>query len=90
MGLNKDTLGTIDKDITNLTIFPNPASHLIEVSISENIEKIVLVDMLGQELLRRQPNHANASVDLYLLAPGTYIIFIRSNGQEISRQFIKQ
>ena len=89
-GFNKLVLGTGENTIPELTIFPNPGNDLLTISATENIQEVILVNLLGQELLRIQPNQRNTSIDVKALTAGTYIVSISSGGNKISRQFIKQ
>lgn len=58
----------------DLSIYPNPASDFINLSAEENIDRIEIYNMLGQQVLSKYINSNNTQVDINRLPTGNYII----------------
>lgn len=81
--------GTIDPGIT---IYPNPASEWIRISVAEgpDLETIFLMDPAGRILLRFEKN-IPAEIDLRPLREGIYLLHLTlSNGETLLRKLIIQ
>jgi|LauGreDrversion4_1035100.scaffolds.fasta_scaffold88300_1 hypothetical protein len=83
-------LGTADFGTTNNTIslYPNPAQEVLNISSSNSITKIEVYDMQG----RNVASNNNASVvNVVALAKGAYIVkVVQENGSVVAKQFIKE
>lgn len=83
-------LGTADFVYTNNTIslYPNPAKDVLNVSSSNKISKIEVYDFLGRKVASKN----NASdVNVSALGKGVYIVKVaQENGSVIAKQFIKE
>ena len=84
------TLGTADFGNANNTIslYPNPAQEVLNISSSNSITKIEVYDLLG----RKVASNNNASdVNVAALGKGAYIVkLVQENGSVIAKQFIKK
>ncbi len=80
---------------TELIVFPNPVSDILRIqwtrtSGNERLEAFV-TDVQGRTLLQRRLNASeNIDLDLSSLAPGLYIINVRSNKTTASTRILKQ
>jgi hypothetical protein len=87
---NTPGLGTADFGYANNTIslYPNPAQEVLNVSSSNKISKIEVYDLLG----RKVASNNNASdVNVSSLGKGAYIVKVaQENGSVIAKQFIKE
>jgi hypothetical protein len=61
---------------TNIDIFPNPANDILNITSSEIISEIEIVNTLGQVVYRREVNSNNAVCDVNGLASGVYVVKI--------------
>jgi len=71
------TLDIIEEMIRlDILLFPNPASHLVQIKPPENmiIQSIVLVTMSGKEI--QMPIASNNTIDVSNMADGMYIVTI--------------
>jgi hypothetical protein len=77
-----------------IKVFPNPASHMVNVLGLANSNKasIGLTDLSGNTLQEYRWAIQNNAISLPIadLLPGIYMIRIRSESQEISVKFYKQ
>ena len=83
-------LGTADFGYANNTIslYPNPAQEVLNISSSNSITKIEVYDLLGKKVA----SNINASnVNVADLGKGAYIVkVVQENGSVIAKQFIKE
>jgi hypothetical protein len=89
---NLGTGETKSKD-NNLKIYPNPtAQHLYIGKESDKMYKeIMIIDMSGKLVLKKNDHRYNQPIDVSGLVPGNYIIVSRStDGTEYKNRFIKK
>ena len=83
-------LVTADFGYANNTIslYPNPAKEVLNISSSSQIAKIEVYDLLGKKVAAKN----NASdVNVAALGKGAYIVkVVQENGNVIAKQFIKE
>ena len=56
-----------------VTFYPNPTNDIVNFSLTEKIESIILYNLLGQEVLKKLVNSNEFSIDISNLLSGTYI-----------------
>lgn len=84
-------LGLDDMGIIELSIFPNPASEMIQLKSDQTLEEIRIYDITGKELKRESVNNSSFHMNINELADGNYIIAVQlPNGQIHSKEFIKK
>jgi|GEM_PF-263417 len=88
VGLTTAGVGEVQKNA--LTIYPNPASSILNFSSEEAIEGIQVYNVMGQKVVDTKPNHNQASVDVSNLSNGIYIVNTTVNGKQDSARFVKQ
>jgi hypothetical protein len=84
------TLGTADFGYTNNTIslYPNPAQEVLNISSSISITKIEVYDLLGKKVAS---NDNVSNVNVGDLGKGAYIVkVVQENGSVVAKQFIKE
>ena len=85
-----NTLGTADFGYANNTIslYPNPAQEVLNISSSNSITKIEVYDMQG----RNVASNINASnVNVEDIVKGAYIVkVVQENGSVVAKHFIKE
>lgn len=83
-------LGTADFGYANnkISLYPNPAQEVLNVSSSNKISKIEVYDFLGRKVASKN----NASdVNVAALGKGAYIVkVVQENGSVVAKQFIKE
>ena len=79
---------------TSIDIFPNPANDILNITSSETISEIEIVNTLGQVVYRAEVNSDNAVCDVEGLANGVYVVRIRTlrqaQGAIVPKKFIKE
>ena len=78
-----------------ISIFPNPANDILNITSSEPISEIEIVNALGQIVKRMEVNADNAVCDVEDLTSGVYVVRIHtmnlSKGAAVSqRKFVKE
>jgi hypothetical protein len=74
--------------INAISLYPNPAQEVLNVSSSHSITKIEVYDMLGKKVAS---NKNAKSIDVAALGQGVYIVkVVQENGSVAAKQFIKE
>ncbi len=74
-------------DLSNLKIFPNPTSDILNIQFDNQIEKVKLLDIEGKFIIELKGNHINLST----LSDGIYILQVNlANGQLINKLVSKK
>ena len=71
-----------------LALFPNPAKDILKISPAQNIEKIEIMDVLGDVLLVKEQNLSE--INISSLTKGIYMVRIYSKNGITTRKFIKE
>lgn len=79
-----------DNDLAEFKFYPNPVQDKLNLSAQENIQKISVYNMLGQEVLRQAPNKNTTEVDMSALQTGSYFVKVTINGLTETKQIIKR
>ena len=61
-----------------ISIFPNPTTNILNITSSETISEIEIVNMMGQVVKRMEVNSENAACDVEDLKAGVYMVRIRT------------
>ncbi|MBQ6276855.1 MAG: leucine-rich repeat domain-containing protein, partial [Bacteroidales bacterium] len=74
-----------------IALFPNPATDILNITSSETISEIEIVNVMGQVVRRIEVNSDNAVCDVEDLTSGVYMVRIRTASATLSqRKFIKE
>jgi len=82
--------GIADFNAAGISLFPNPASDLIQIRASEQIQSLSMLNVLGQEKLSVRPGSEQAIISLEDLASGTYLVLLRTETGIFQTKFVKQ
>lgn len=77
---------TLDRgtfDVANFSYYPNPTSDVVNISYADEITRVRVFNMLGQEVITKQVNATTAQIDLSQFASGTYFVEVTSD--EVSK-----
>lgn len=78
-------------DNSTLKIFPNPVQNQLFIESETMIEEVMIYNSIGQPVRQISNSNTQFQIDVSELSNGFYIIEIRqSNGQSMTKQFIKQ
>ncbi|MGQ2984708.1 Ig-like domain-containing protein [Flavobacterium sp.] len=67
-------LGKEDFNHTAFRVYPNPVKDVLTISYTSEITSVAVFNLLGQQVLSKQPNANEVKVDLSSLAEATYIV----------------
>ena len=72
-------------------IFPNPVTNIMTIDVGEvDNAAIRLVDVLGKEIIVKQGQSGQTSLDVSLLSAGIYFVEIKANGRVVREKIVKQ
>ncbi len=78
-------------DNANFTYYPNPVKDVLNLSYVSNISKVVVVNLLGQQMITANINATQGQLDLSALASGSYLVKITTEDNlEKTIKVIKQ
>jgi hypothetical protein len=80
-------LGTSEVDLQNVSIYPNPASTILNVKSAENAN-IQVYNILGQEVMAKTGIAMDEQLNVSALQSGTYFIKIAKDSQVTTKRFI--
>ena len=88
-------VGIEENAVSEIALFPNPATDILNISSSETISEIEIVNVMGQVVKRIEVNSDNAVCDVEDLKAGVYVVRIRSTKSDTSttlsvRSFVKE
>ena len=68
------SLGLDDNSISSFNYFPNPVNDVLTIKAQNNVEDVKVFNMLGQMVLRQNPNTRDCTVDLSAMQSGAYFV----------------
>ena len=74
--IQEDCSGVEETGIADIQIFPNPVGNTLNITSSEPISEIEIVNVMGQVVMRKEINANNAVCDVEGLNAGVYIVRI--------------
>ena len=78
-------------DMQNISIFPNPTNDVLNITSSETISEIEIVNVMGQVVKRIEVNSDNAVCDVEDLKAGVYVVKVeRLNGETEELKMVKE
>lgn len=84
------TLATANFTEAKVNMYPNPTKNTFTIDAKNNIQNVSVTNMLGQEILKSNPNKLSTSIDLSSFQNGVYIVKTTVNGNVTSSKIIKE
>jgi hypothetical protein len=72
-------LGVNDLNSENFRVYPNPTSSLVNITYSNAITKVTVMNLLGQILQENKSNELQVTVDLSSYPSATYLIRVEAD-----------
>ncbi len=73
----------------NFNIYPNPTNSAIHIQSNEGISEIVMLNMTGNEVLKKNNYISGDPINVLFLAPGIYVVRVNFNNHLIeTKKFI--
>lgn len=76
--------------LLGFSMYPNPASNLLNISAKETIQNADVFNVLGKKVMSVNVNNTNASLDISNLASGIYLVKYNVGNTTGTAKFIKQ
>lgn len=89
--LHKNTVLSVSSfEKSNIKMYPNPATTNFTIEAQDNIEKIAVLNMLGQEVISKSLNNQQATIDISSLQVGVYVVKATINGTVSTSRIVKE
>jgi endoglucanase len=89
--LHKNTiLDTNSFEASNVKLYPNPATNVLNIEAAFNMERVAVYNLLGQEVISQTPNSEVVVLDVASLQTGIYVVKTTIDGNESSTKFVKE
>jgi Secretion system C-terminal sorting domain len=87
---NVNSLANDKFDDKTFSVYPNPVNDVVNFSMKEAVDSIVLYNLLGKEVFSRNVSSKEFSIDISSLSSGTYMAKMISNGKSESVKIVKK
>ncbi len=84
------TAGSEEFEMQSLKYYPNPVSDVLNISYDSEITAIALYNLMGQEVLVKNINATEGTVNVSNLAAGTYLVKVTLGTQVKTMKVIKR
>ena len=68
------------------TAYPNPATDIINIKANSKIQKIMVVNMLGETIISTNPNTKKEIINISELNSGMYFIIIQTDNKTLNKK----
>ena len=82
--------GVADNNLVTMSLYPNPATDMLQVESTERIEQYEVYDITGALVRRDFVGHNAFNLDIEALSVGTYLLKLTSESGVQTRRFVKQ
>ena len=77
------------KNVKEVVVYPNPASDVLRIPFSGEIQSIRLLSLNGQVLKIDEGSIVDKQINIESLVPGVYFLWVESAGQWYPTRFIR-
>ena len=77
-------------DTPKINIYPNPTSSVFTIEANEIVESVSLFNVLGQEVLSKNPNSNSVTLDIANLQTGVYVVKTMIGGVSSTSRIVKK
>ncbi|WP_445454766.1 T9SS type A sorting domain-containing protein [Flavobacterium sp. 25HG05S-40] len=77
-GTYSNVLSSSDFESNSFSFYPNPVKDIVNFSSENVIENIIIYNILGQEVLYKQVNSKDFTIDISNLSNGTYFTILNN------------
>lgn len=88
--VNPGTLNTNNFEVSNVKLYPNPTSNVLNIESVGTIQNIAIFNVLGQEVVNKSTNESSIRLDVSGLNAGVYVVKTIIDGKVSSTKFIKE
>ena len=76
--MTNPTLAVTNTKSNDFTFYPNPVTDYLNLSYDNNISKVEIFNLLGQQVLSKTVNATQSKIDMSNLNTGTYLVKVKS------------
>ena len=84
------SLSSTNESIEGFKLYPTIVEQDLNFSALENVQRITIYNLLGQEVFKTTPNVSNASIDLSTLNGGIYMVKVQVGNTTGTYKIIKK
>jgi Secretion system C-terminal sorting domain len=77
---------SLNKELANIKVFPNPASNFITIKSSKEIGVVIIYNSLGEIVLRNKISASESQLDISKLPSGIYTIYAQGGYTKICKE----
>jgi hypothetical protein len=77
-------------EVNLFSIYPNPASDILNINTTKQLESVTIFNQLGQEVYNLKTTAISNAIDISNLKKGLYIMNVRAEGKTQAIKFIKK
>ncbi len=97
-GLGIDNYKLIDSSVASISnlealgfeFYPNPTNNVLNLTARESINQVNIYNLLGQEVMKKQPSKTSMQLNLFNLPIGYYIVKVQVGNEIGSFKILKQ
>jgi hypothetical protein len=86
----EDLLSTQENNLSQVSIYPNPVSDILNIHSKMNINKLEVYNVSGQKVLTKQNVQGNQQINTSALQSGVYFILLISENDSKTIKLIKK
>ena len=83
-------LGVASFEASKVKMYPNPTASIFTIEANEAVESVSLYNVLGQEVLTKNPNSNSVTLDIANLQTGVYVVKTTIGGVLATSRIIKK
>ncbi|HLS30299.1 MAG TPA: T9SS type A sorting domain-containing protein [Flavobacteriaceae bacterium] len=84
------TLDVENHNFENFTFYPNPVKNQLTLKAGEQIESVTVYNLLGQKVIKSNPNTLQTQINMENLQAGIYLMRVTVNNMQKSFRVIKK
>lgn len=86
------SLSTVENNISQFKLYPNPAENQITIELTDDISNanLTLYDIQGRVIYEKEAINQVTNIDTSILQSGVYFVKLKSNNSYFTKRFIKK
>ena len=88
--VTSNSLAVSDFSTIDVSLFPNPTTHNLNIQSDKQITALIIYNTLGQVVMNASPKKTNFSLETSNLNTGVYFVSLKTDTASKTMKFIKQ
>lgn len=88
--LNVGTMNTNSFDLNAFSVYPNPATDILNINYKSEVENLKIFNLLSQEVFSKNLNSSQNQVNISNLSQGTYVAKVTAQNSTHSFKLVKK